>query len=70
MHANSFDSIRFETQQRLDSRTREASNERLAHELRGTTATARVRKRARTRWAAWLHRPTFTQGSLLGARAS
>jgi hypothetical protein len=70
MHAYSFDSTRYETQQRLESRAREASNERLAHEIRGATATARDRKRARTRWTSWLHRPAFMRASALGARAS
>jgi hypothetical protein len=68
MHAYSFESTHYEIQQRIDSRTREASNERLAHELRGATATARVRKRSRARWAGWLHRPAFVRASLLGAR--
>lgn len=62
MYANSFDTIRYETQLRVDSRTREASTERLARELRGTTATARVKTRARARWASWLHRPAFVGG--------
>lgn len=68
MHAYSFDSTHYEIQQRIDARTREASNERLAHELRGATATTRLRKRARTRWAGWLHRPAFVHTSLSGAR--
>jgi hypothetical protein len=70
MYPSSFDSVRFETRQRHDSRMREASTERLAHELRGTTATTRVRKHARERWAAWLHRPALVRVSLLGARVS
>lgn len=70
MYASSFDSIRYETQQRHENRMREASNERLAHELRGTTATDRVMASARARWASWLHRPNFVRPSLLGARPS
>jgi hypothetical protein len=68
MHANSFDPIWFETQHRLDTRTKEAATERLANELRGETADAVVRTRTRSRWISWLHTPAFVRTSLLGAR--
>jgi hypothetical protein len=67
MHANSFDPIWFETQHRLDTRVKEAANERLALELRDATATPAVRKRTRARWVGWLHRPAFVRSSILGA---
>jgi hypothetical protein len=61
MHANSFDPIWFETQHRLDTRTKEAANERLATELRDSTATPIVKKRTRARLVSWLHGPAFVR---------
>lgn len=54
-----YDSIRFQTQERLERRAHEAATERLARELRGTTATTRVKERLQASWALRLSRPVF-----------
>lgn len=64
MDAYNFDSIRFQTQERLDRRTREAAAERLARELRGTTAIMQVKERLRASWASGLGRPVFGRPSV------
>lgn len=64
MDAYNFDSIRFQTQERLDRRTHEAAAERLARQLRGTTATTRVKERLQASWASRLRRPVFGRPSM------
>ncbi|HXR11027.1 MAG TPA: hypothetical protein VN770_01925 [Gaiellaceae bacterium] len=64
MHAYNFESIQYETRERIDRRTHEAATERLARQLRGTTATTRVKERLQTNWASLLRRPAFSRPSL------
>ncbi|HXY81889.1 MAG TPA: hypothetical protein VEH55_11010 [Gaiellaceae bacterium] len=64
MDAYNFDAIRFQTQERLDRRTHEAAAERLARQLRGTTATGRVKERLQASWASRLNRPVFGHPSM------
>lgn len=59
-----YDSIRFQTQERLERRAHEAATERLARQLRGTTATTRVKERLQASWALRLSRPVFGRSSL------
>jgi len=64
MDAYNFDSIRFQTQERLDRRTHDAAAERLARGLRGTTATTRVKERLQASLASRLSRPVFGLASM------
>ena len=64
MDAYNYDSIRFQTQERLERRAHEAATERLARQLRGTTATTRVKERLQASWAFRLSRPVFGRQSM------
>jgi hypothetical protein len=64
MDAYNYDSIRFQTQERLERRAHEAATERLARQLRGTTATTRVKERLQASWVLRLSRPVFGRPSM------
>lgn len=68
MNAN-YESIRYQTHERLDHRAREAADERLARECRRAGATTGVKERLTAPLAAWLARRPV-RGSALRARYS
>jgi len=53
MDAYNFDTIRHETRERVDRRAVEATNERLARELRGPTAASRAMERLFAAVSSW-----------------
>jgi hypothetical protein len=53
MDAYNFDTIRHQARERVDHRALEASNERLARELRGPTAASRATQRLWSAVSSW-----------------